>query len=204
MRIAFAVVAACAVMMASTVTAAEPPLQLSIQLGDQRVIANAGKSTHIKMGDTSIPVRVDVLPTRQFDEIGLRFEYPAHFPWEHDDESTWTLDGNSAVIIITRSDVDSTTTAGELLDMIEGSLRQSRRSPREPVVLNTRSGALSGVATTVRMATSRIRNEAYIVRNESTLATLILQDALDDDGNSSAEFVDMRKRLAATLEFSKP
>jgi len=183
------------------VTAAAPPTRLDVRIGDQRILLEAGQTVEVHIDGKPIKLHVAELPTRQFADAGIRFEYPRHFPWEHEPARTWTLDGNNAVVIVTQGDKGEDTTADELLDGIEENLKQQRKGPRERVVLETRQGRVSGVATTITLASSRLRNEAYVLEGTSTLVILLLQDSLDDDGHASAEFIDMRKRLAATLEF---
>lgn len=196
-RIAFAMFTG---LVAAVAMAAEPPARLQVKIGDARAIVETGKATEILLEGKRVRVLIEELPTRRFDEAGIRFDYPRHFPWEEDGDS-WTLDGNSAVIIITLGEAGQVVTPGSLLDGIEGALKTKRRVKREPVVLATRQARIEGLAATVKLASSSIRNEAYVLERSRGSVILLLQDSLDDAGKPTAEFIDMRKRLVESLEF---
>lgn len=186
---------------AATASAGEPPARLGLEIGGTTIEVEAGQRFEFEVDGKATSARIVELPTRRFDEAGIRFEYPRHFPWEHDAPDMWTLDGNSAVLILTRADADADTTAAGLLDGVEESLRSARRASREKVVLPTRRGDIQGLASRIRIGELQMRNEAYVLVADDARFFLILQDSLDDDGRPTAEFNEMRKRLAATLEF---
>jgi len=194
--VAFALIAT-----ATAAIGAEPPARLGLEIGGTTIEVEAGQRFEFQVDGKTTAARIVELPTRRFDEAGIRFEYPRHFPWEHDAPDMWTLDGNSAVLILTRAGADADTTAADLLDGVEESLRSTRRTPREKVVLPTRQGDIEGLASNVRIGNLQMRNEAYVLVAQGARFLLILQDSLDDDGRPTTEFNEMRKRLATTLEF---
>ncbi len=179
---------------------AEPPARLQVKIGDARAVVETGKVAEVVVDGKPLKVLIEELPTRRFDAAGLRFDYPRNFSWEHDDE-TWTLDGSNAVVIITRGLLGGDAMAADVLDGIEDEIGAKTRGKREKVVLETSKGRIEGVAATVRVASTAIRNEAYVVGPGVRPVILLLQDTLDDAGRLSTEFTDMRRRLAATLEF---
>ncbi|WP_150132052.1 hypothetical protein [Dokdonella koreensis] len=186
---------------ASAGICAEPPTQLRVRLGDQDIRLDAGQSVEVRIDGKPVSLRVDELPFRRFAEAGIAFDYPRHFPWEFESPATWTLDGNSAVIIVLGAEKGEGADPDAVLDGIAQTLKSKRPAPRESILLATRNGPIDGVAMTVTLASSRIRNEAYRIEGRSRDVLLLLQDSLTDDGQASAEFVAMRKQLAQTLEF---
>ena len=51
------------------------------------------------------------------------------------------------------------------------------------------------------LATSTISHEVFALGKGDHAWLLVLQDALDEQGDHSSEYIEMRKRLSATLEF---
>lgn len=196
-RVAFAMLPG---LVAAVAMAAEPPARLQVKIGDARTVVETGKAAEIMLDGKRVRLLIEELPTRRFDEAGVRFDYPRHFPWEEDGDS-WTLDGNSAVVIITLGEAGQVATPTELLDGIEEAFKTKRRAKREPVMLETRQGRIEGLAAIVKLASSSIRNEAYVLERSRGPVILLLQDSLDDAGKPTAEFIDMRKRLVDTLEY---
>ncbi len=181
--------------------AGEPPTRLGLEIGGATIEVEAGKAFEFIVDGRAVNARIVERPTRRFDEAGIRFEYPRHFPWEHDAPDMWTLDGNSAVLILTRADADADTTAADLLEGVEESLHSTDRAPREKVVLRTRRGDIEGLASRLRIGDASMHHEVYVFEAGDQRFFLMLQDSLDDDGRPTAEFNELRKRLALTLEF---
>lgn len=195
----------CLTLVLSTaVDAAEPPLRLEVRVGDSRQRVDAGTAAQIVVDGKPVTLQVDILPTRRFNEAGLRFEYPAHMPWEHDPPSMWTLDGNNATVIIHRGEAGDDSSADDLLDNMESSLKSKTKPRRSDVELGLRSGTVRGRVATMAFSSSRIRTEAYVVGPASRPVLLMLQDALDDNGKATAEFIELRRLLVDTLEVSLP
>ncbi|MCR6700995.1 MAG: hypothetical protein NVV68_07545 [Dokdonella sp.] len=180
--------------------AAEPAAQLRVMLGGQELRVEAGRPVEVELDGRRTTLRVEELPYRRFAEAGIAFDYPRHLSWEAE-PGHWTLDGNSAVVMVFSAAKGEAPDPDSVLDGIEQSLERARRAPRESILLSARSGALDGTAMTVTLAGSRLRYEAYSIEGRSHDALLVLQDTLTDAGDASAEFAAMRKQLAQTLEF---
>lgn len=185
---------------ASSGFAAEPAAQLQVTLDGRELRVEAGRPVEVELDGRRVTLRVDELPYRRFAEAGIAFDYPRHLSWEAE-PGNWTLDGNSAVVMVFAAAKGEAPDPDDVLDGIEQSLKSVRRAPRESILLTARSGALDGTAMTATLAGSRLRYEAYQIKGSSHDALLVLQDTLTDSGDASAEFVAMRKQLARTLEF---
>lgn len=181
--------------------AAEPPTQLEVEIGGQRFAMDAGQSRDVEINGKLTRLRVSELPWKQFSESGLRFEYPRHFPWEFEAPGTWTLDGNSALIIVVHADDGDASSPIEALEQMHSELGKKQKPTFETISLATRHGSVKGSAATWRIASTQLRTEAYFLEGKDTSFLLMLQDSLADDGSSSAEFIDMRSRLVESLEF---
>ena len=186
---------------ASVAFAAEPPARLGLEIGGTTIEVDAGQKFNIVVEGKSQAARIVELPTRRFAGAGIRFDYPRHFAWEHDPPRMWTLDGNNAVLILTRADRADGSTAKDVLDGMVDSLDGKRRAKYRKVDLDTRQGRLEGLEATIRVGEFNIRNEAYVLDRGDVFALLILQDSSDGDARDAVEFKDLRTRLAATLEF---
>lgn len=186
---------------AALASADEPPARLALEIGGSTVEVDAGQRFDVVVDGKKQAARITELPTRRFDQAGIRFEYARHFGWEHDPPDMWTLDGNNAVLILTRAERGDGSTAKDLLDGIAESLGSKRSAAYRKVVLDTRHGRIEGLESTVDASGFDIRNEAYVLERGDVFALLILQDSSDGDAADAIEFKDMRKRLTLTLEF---
>lgn len=194
-----------AVVLAAPCRAAgdEPPTQLRVEIDGKSVITTAGATVDVDLGGRNVKLRVEELPWRHFSTNGLQFDYPRHFPWEFDPEPprSWTLDGNSAVIMLFDNTIQERA-AEDLAADIEKALSSASSARRTKTELRTaKSGTLAGVASTITLARNVVRNEVFVLGKGGASWLLVLQDSLADDGSHSTEYTAMRARLAATLEF---
>ena len=194
-----------AVLLAAPCLAAsgEPPSQLRIEIAGKSITTTAGATTEVDLGDRKLTLRVEELPWRHFREGSLQFDYPRHLAWEFDPAPprSWTLDGNSVVIMLfdnAAGELDTATIAAE----VERTL-QPRQPPKRRAVewTTSKAGTLEGVASTLQVGPATIEREYYRIGKGAAQWLLSLQDTLDDAGAHSAEYHAMRARLAATLEF---
>ena len=195
-----------AALIASTGSAAsdEPPTQLRVELDGRQYVTTAGAPLDVEVGGTKAKLRIDELPWRHFTQGSLQFDYPRHFPWESDPSPprSWTLDGNDAVIMVFEQPRGHARTVDDVVAGFEESLGSTKRADRAKAVLRTeRAGTLTGVASKVRVAASTISHEVFALGKDDRAWLLVLQDALDEQGDHSSEYIEMRQRLAATLEF---
>jgi hypothetical protein len=194
-----------ATLLASSCSAAgnEPPTQLRVEIDGKPYVTTAGASIDADLGGRIVKLRVEELPWRRFAQAGLQFDYPRHFPWDSDPSPprSWTLDGNDAVIMV----FDNTLAkrkAEDLAGDIEKAIARGAHIERSKAVLRTdKAGILTGVVSTMEVAGSPFSNEVFVLGKGEVSWLLVLQDALGDDGTHSSEYIEMRKRLSATLEF---
>lgn len=186
--------------VATVAGAAEPPTRLILEIDGTSVEVEAGQRFDLLIDDKKRSARISELPTRRFDAAGIRFEYSRHFSWEHDSPDIWTLDGNNAVLILTRGQSGDDSTAEDVLDGMTKS-RGKHSSTYRKIALDTRQGHIEGLEGTVEMSGIDIRNEAYVLERGDVFALLILQDSSDGNAADAAEFQSLRKLLATTLEF---
>lgn len=190
-----------ALLLVASAFAGEPPTQLQVNIGLQQFQVEAGKSTEIILDGKPTTMRVEELPIRHFAEAGIRFDYPRHFPWEHDTPHNWTLDGNNAVVMVNLQEAGEEGTPDDVLDGMIESLKLSNAPSRIQIQLSTRRGVISGVSAIIPMGSTRIRNEVYLLKGNASSVLLVLQDTLGDNDQATTEFTDMRKRLSETLEY---
>ena len=187
-------------MTVAVANAAEPPTRLMLVIDGTTVEVDAGQRFDVLVDGKERSARISEMPTRRFNEAGIRFEYPRHFSWEHDPPDMWTLDGNNAVLILTRGQPGDDSTAEDVLDGT-AKRRGKRGAAYRKIDLGTRQGRIEGLEATIEVSGIHIRNEAYVLEHGDVFALLILQDSSDGDAADAAEFQSLRKRLAATLEF---
>lgn len=199
----------CLTLLAALLTAPclaaseEPPTQLRVEIAGKAITTTAGATSEVDLGDRKVRVRVEELPWRHFREGSLQFDYPRHLAWEFDAEPprSWTLDGNSDVIMLfdnTAGELDTTRLAAD----IDRSLKPRQPPKRRAVTWTTaKAGTLEGIASTLQIGPATIEREYYRIDKGAAQWLLSLQDTLDDAGAHSAEYHAMRARLAATLEF---
>lgn len=197
-RIAWSLVMLAA---ASVTVAAEPPSRLALEIGGTTVEIDAGQRFEVVVDGKTQSARITELPTRRFDAAGIRFDYPRHFGWESDPPDMWTLDGNNAVVIVTRGERGDASTAKDLLDGMLESLGGKRGAAYREVILDTRQGRIKGLEAIIEVTGFDIRNEAYVLERGEVFALLLLQDSSAGDARDGVEFKDLRKRLALSLEF---
>lgn len=185
---------------AATASAAEPSTRMTLEIDGTTVDVVAGQRFDVLVDGKQRPARITQLPTLQFDEAGIRFHYPRHMSWEHDPPDLWTLDGNNAVLILTRGHPGDDSSAEDVLDGMADNLGKRSGAYRK-IVLDTRQGHIDGLEAVVEVGTVHIRIEAYALKNDDRSALLILQDSSDGDAADVAEFRDLRKQLATSLEF---
>ena len=181
----------------------EPPTQLRVEIDGKPYVTVAGASVDVDVGGRKAKLRVEELPWRRFAQGGLQFDYPRHFPWEFDPDPprSWTLDGNDAVIMVFEN-THPKRRAEDLAGDIEKAVARGARVERSKAVLRTdKAGTLTGVASTMKIASNPFSNEIFAIDRGESAWLFVLQDSLDEDGNHSSEYVEMRKRLSATLEF---
>ena len=93
-------------------------------------------------------------------------------------------------------------TAEEFAGDIEKTVSQDTRAERSKARLHTdKVGTLTGVASKMKLSNTRFSNEVFAIDKGDASWLLVLQDTLDEAGEHSSEYLEMRKRLSATLEF---
>jgi hypothetical protein len=181
----------------------EPPTQLRIEVDGKPYVTTAGATIDADVGGRSVKLRVEELPWRRFAQGRLQFDYPRHFPWDSDPSPprSWTLDGNDAVIMVFENTLPKRK-AEDLASDIEKAVARGAHVERSKAVLRTdKAGILTGVTSTMKVAGSPFSNEVFALGKGDASWLVVLQDALGDDGAHSSEYIEMRKRLSATLEF---
>jgi hypothetical protein len=163
----------------------------------------AGVPLDVMIDGKAVKLLVSELPWRHFAQAGVQFDYPRHYPWESDatPPRSWTLDGNDSVIMLFEQAAGAARTPESLADGLERALAAKAPERGKAVLRTTRAGTLTGIVSTVKLATSTITNEVFSLQAHDRSSLLVLQDSLDDAGNHSSEYIEMRQRLSATLEF---
>jgi|GEM_PF-2733022 len=181
----------------------EPPTQLRVEIDGKAYTTTAGATVEVDLDGRKARLRVEELPWRRFSQERLQFDYPRHFPWASDPSTprSWTLDGNDALIMVVDNQAPRRK-PGAVAEAIEQAIAPGKRPRRTTTVLSTeKGGTLTGIRSMLELAGNGFSNEVFALEREDSAWLLVLQDSLGEDGGHSREYVEMRERLAATLEF---
>jgi hypothetical protein len=184
----------------------EPPVRYSLEHGGQHVSVRLDQPFELEVDGQKRRFTLRAEPNRLLDLPALRFEYPRHIPFEYETEDNytcWTLDGNSATLLIQR--VGSSDDPHAVLDDIVDSFKQGFGSDTRahgPVALTLDGRELRGERLRVMIAGSLLDMEAFaLCRRGGDVYLLILQDMLNDDGSTTDEMHEVRRILVETFRF---
>ena len=151
-------------------------------------------------------VRIELSPTREFNKAGLHFDFDSkrHFSYEALSPVVdhWSLDGNNTVIIIQnyKLKVDNS----EIIDSFKDQYKKMKAKTKwAKTKLNYDGKSIKGERLLINMGDVKLEQQMFFFNKKGETRVLILQDAPDDSGNNTREFVDMRKLVQKTLSVDK-
>lgn len=177
-------------------TSEEPPLQLVIEIGDQKVDAVVGKPMQVKVGGETVSLRVTTKPTRHFSSDGISFSYPSNFTFSIDPDTPavkiWSIEGSDTMIMLQRH----TLMPAEMIrDMVaEATLSQLGGSPKKSsTTLNLGNEKHAATTLELKIAGQTLTQHFVGLKGKTHSFVLLIQDSADGEN----------KELAHTLEILK-
>lgn len=156
---------------------AEPPVKYTLVIDGRPHPLEVGKALELPGAFTNPKVELQVSTTRTFQYADVEFEYPASFGWEADTENPaqtiWTISGNDfKIMFIEQQIVLSPDAFLRLLVSQFGDL-----APQIDDVERELGGAKHrGKRTVIKVATSAIATEAYLLQTKIGSRLIVFQD----------------------------
>jgi hypothetical protein len=184
---------------------AEPPLRLTLHIDGAEHELIDGKEATFAVGGKELKVKAVVHPCRRFDAQGLAFDFPRDMAFEHEPEDefeSWTLDGNSCVLLIHahqagEAEAMAAVTTQTTLTTID---KKAKINKVEVTLGGRKYQGVRGRATT--LGTTLEYTGVGIMVGERPFV-LMLQESLGDDGKGTAEGRTVLDLLARTLTIGK-
>jgi len=151
-------------------------------------------------------VRIELSPTRNFNKAGLSFDFDSkrHFSYEALSPVVdhWSLDGNNSVIIIQNYKVKVDNS-----EIIESFKEQYKKMKAKTKWAKTRlkydGKSAKGERLLINMGDVKLEQQIFFFNKKEETRVMILQDAPEDGGKNTQEFVNMRKLVQQTLSVDK-
>lgn len=183
----------------------EPPLRLSLRIGEQTHALVDGKEATIEVAGKATKVTVSVDPLRRFDGAGVQFDYPRSMGFEFEEEAGlagWTLDGNDTTVLVHQhQEGDAPAVARDTLTSVASSFDEAAKiTPHE---LRLGGKPVAGFTVTAEIGGHAIRWFAVGLEVAGKTVVLTVQDSLRD-GKQSAETTRMFELLATTFATAPP
>lgn len=151
-------------------------------------------------------VRIEISPTREFNKAGLRFDFDAkrHFSYEALSPVVdhWSLDGNNSVIIIQNYKVKVENS--DIIDSFKEQYRKMKAKTKwAKMKLNFDGKSIKGERLMINMGDIKLEQQIFFFNKKGETRVLILQDAPEEGGKNTPEFVNMRKLIQRSLTVDK-
>ncbi len=175
----------------------EPPLPHFLQIGEERYEFKLGEKLPVKGSFVDPVITVHAGDYRVFDYGGVRFEYPAKFGWEAEqdgDTRTWTLSGNDFKILYFRMKVGFS--AERYAEKIRE--RMPKSSPVVPIERDFGGKRIVGAQVVAHFSEYAVRHEAFEIPVKDGAAMLVFQDA-DNGGKGSTEAAQTLPRMLSSF-----
>lgn len=183
--IKLALAAACAFAVAAAPEAqqAEPPLEFTIEVDGQSVDARAEEPAKVRVNGRDVTATVKVKPTKLLQTPEFSFRYPRQhaFAYESDESTTtWTLDGNDSVVILTRyaAKIPPADLAPALIKEIGGQLGEVKQSPASIELFGKK---VDGTRLAATLAGQKIVQAIYTFDVAGVSYSLVLQDSSGEE-----------------------
>jgi hypothetical protein len=187
---------------------AAPPLEIQVEVNGKSMTAQTGVPFEVEVAGQKVQMRVTTLPYRIFNYRGIKFRYPANHAWEVDNSDasyiTWTLDGNSNVLTITRYAVEvglddvTKTLVNELTQQYGG--RDNVRV--SPVSMQLGPMSVKGQRLDVTLINQHLRQDIYAFKAAGATFSMVIQDMPEND-KTTAETQETVELLEKTFEITE-
>lgn len=185
----------------------EPPMLFTLEVGGSRHVIDIGKplTLRTKEGETVVVLRVE--DHRVFPYGGVRFHYPAHLAFEADLEDPaagiWTLGGNNVVLMVQRFPGRPDHEACRREIVRATALQLGIRRPQTKETKTKLGGReIPGTHLDIAIGGTRLTMDLYSLALGGVSVVLLLQDALGDDGEHSAEWNRTVEMLSRSFELT--
>lgn len=189
----------------------EPAQRMLATVDGQQVEVVAGEPTRVQVNGEWIELLIEPTGERTFSNGNVSFTYRDEMAFLFDNNEPslrqWYFDGQDCVIIVQEpsAEIAFADYKAELIDIMQQGYGPMFEK-REPVTMTLGGEELSGERITASLKDIGVIITQHILFKEhgDTGSVLILQDALTEDAEHSAEFIDLVDRLERTLRWGPP
>jgi len=183
---------------------AEPPRLMELRVGGQAHRMVAGQKISLDLtGKTE--VELVELPNRLFGHGGVEFQYPEKFEFEADIDgeiAAWHLDTEIAGLIFEEIPLEDFLTAEAIAtEIVRDFETEARYVPREIRLGDT---MVKGIEAIFTVEVTTFSYEVYPVASTGGHRFLVLQDLLDEDGENSRDYFELRKAITGSFRILRP
>lgn len=183
----------------------EPALEFLLDHDGTTTPLRLDEPLQLKTSLGLIDMTLRMKPTRTFRLSGVSFDYPTSYGWEVDKAdkecTTWTLDGNNVVLILTRyrDEQNQMVLCNAVVDEMKGRYG-SHNCKSTTATLKLGKNTLEGYRVDARLAGQSLVQNVYSFVANGAVHLLILQDKPAPSGAGSDEYAALLKSLARTFE----
>lgn len=184
----------------------EPPPRYFIEHGAEKIPVELDRPFKVEAsGPTELTLTLQ--PTRLFPHAGLEFEYPTGFSFEAivDEESgNWTLEGELCMVIVVEMP-DEELEHHEMAESIAAGFDEAgQEADYADVRVKLADMTLGATELRVKLDDFVFAYDVWSIPTEGGSRFLILQDGLDEAGQHSHEFQQLRELVQRSLRIKSP
>lgn len=181
----------------------EPPLRVQLSLGELDRVVELGEDFELELDGKRYAGRLEALPTRIFDLLGVTFEYPSSFIYEcedDDDFTTITLEGPSTLIMVQSYPADDDAIAlAESVAESTAEVLSDLDCSSGTTKLSLGGETLNATLLEFTVAEYTCAQQIVGVDLEQGSIVLIVQTGIDDDGECTSEGSEVLELLDETF-----
>lgn len=179
----------------------DPPLIFVVKSGSSVEYFVENRAQVFGESPINKPVVISVYAWKYFPFSDIQFQYPSSFTFEPsfgENEKIWVLSGNDMKYIIVQP--KETITIGDWMDEMVSNFGEEN-CQSENVTTDLNGHHLSGIELKVNINGTQMNEIGYeVLHKNGNISLLIVQDALQDNGEHSEEFDSAMKKLNESFE----
>lgn len=180
----------------------EPVQKFILEINNTAHEISINSNHEINISGKPHKIRIELSPTRNFDKAGLNFEFESkrHFSYEALSAVVdhWSLDGNNTVIIIQNYKLKVKNS--EILDLFKDQYKKMKAKTKwVKTKLSYGEKSIQGERLLIHMGDIKLEQQIFFFKKDGETRVLILQDAPQEGGENTQEFVNMRKLVQKSL-----
>ena len=192
--------------LASPLLAAEPPLEVTVEIDGQTFDARLGETAEVVIDGKPRSLKLTAKPTRRFAKAGVEFLYPSYFTYELDDSDPGvridTVEGPAATVMV--ESFDTPESGDDLLKSFLDEIRSAYGDALEKesdVRIRLGGRNYAGRRLAAKFAGASLRQDVFPIPGGRIL---VVQTLLNDDGTVPAEAKLVRDLLAESFRITEP